>query len=350
MAVARLPRIRGLEQEMVVRNRCLAAGFAAFLSATPALAACNGNDLIEAMPAAERAQIVARAAAGPFPEGLFWRAERGAQAFDIIGTLHISDPRHGPLMETAAPLVAAADVVFLEATPEDMAALEAEFAARPEFAYILEGPTLRDLLTPAEWDVYAAEMAARQVPGFLASQFQPWLAFTTLSIPPCLLALGAELDNGLDHRIATHAQALGVELRALEDPGILFEVFDALGPEFSLDMLRASLAQATRAEDLIATMANAYFAGQHRLIWEFSRTYMPPGFDAMFDARSMDAAFARMEEVFLVNRNRAWMGVLGTLPGDARAVVAVGAAHLSGPDGLLDLLAKAGYALTRLDG
>lgn len=323
---------------------------AGVLQVSAAWSACEGGDLLTTLPEAERAALDARVARAPYPEGLFWRAERAGQVLDIVGTLHIADARLDPLMEMARPMVDAADLVLLEATPDNIAALQSEIAARPEFAYILAGPTLRDLLTQAEWELYSAEMAARKVPGFLASQFQPWLAFVTLSVPPCLLALGPELQNGLDHRIAAHAGEAGIALRALEGPGILFDVFDALGPDLALDMLRATLLQATRAEDLITTLTNAYFAGTHRLIWEFGQSYTPPGFEEMIDAAAMKAAFARMEEVLLVNRNRDWLTVLLTLPADQRALVAVGAAHLSGPDGLLDLLERAGFALTRLDG
>jgi len=332
------------------RSLCPAAFLAAFLSVSAGFAACDGDDLIAGLPDADRQALAAAAATAPYPEGLFWRAERDGQVFDVIGTLHITDPRHDHLMMTVRPLVAAADLVILEATPDDMARLQDDMAANPGFAYILDGPTLRDLLTPEEWEVYAAEMAVRQVPGFVASQFQPWLAFTTLSIPPCLLMLGDELQNGLDHRIAAAAAEAGVALRGLEGPGILFEVFDALGPDLALDLLRATLLQAARAEDIIATLANAYFDGQHRLIWEFSRSYIPPGFEDHFDLAAIDAAFARMEEVFLVDRNRDWMETLLALPPGARVVVAVGAAHLSGKEGLLDLLDSAGFTLTRLDG
>lgn len=333
-----------------MRTGFLGIVLAGFLPVSAGWAACEGVDLLAALPADERATLNARVADTPYPAGLFWRAEREGQVFHIVGTMHIADPRLDPLFERAQPLVDTADLVLLEATPDDIAALQAEMVARPDFAYILEGPTLRDLLTPAEWEMYSAEMAARGVPGFMASQFQPWLAFVTLSIPPCLLALGPQLDHGLDHRIADHATAAGIPLAALEGPGILFEVFDALGPEFSMEMLRLTLVQATRSEDMIATMANAYFAGTHRLIWEFGRSYTPPGSEGLIDPDTLDATFSRVEEVMLINRNRAWAEVLLALPPGQRALVAVGAAHLSGPDGLLDLLDRAGFALTRLDG
>lgn len=323
---------------------------AGFLPVSAGWAACGGTDLIAALPEAERAALDARVAGTPFPEGLFWRAERDGQVFELVGTMHIADPRLDPLFDRARPQVNAADIVLMEATPDDIAALQAQMAARPEVAYILEGPTLRDLLTPAEWEVYATEMAARGVPGFMASQFRPWLAFVTLSIPPCLLALGTGLDHGLDHRIAEHATDAGIPLAALEGPQTLFKVFDALGPEFSMEMLRLTLAQATRSEDLIATMANAYFAGQHRLVWEFGRSYTPPGLEGLIDPAALEATAARVEQVLLVDRNRAWTEVLLALPPEDRALVAVGAAHLSGPDGLLDLLDRAGFTLTRLDG
>ena len=57
-------------------------------------------------------------------------------------------------------------------------------------------------------------------------------------------------------------------------------------------------------------------------------------------------AVAAFEGDLLVGRNRAWMPRILDHPGDT-VVVAVGAAHLSGEDGVLQLLEHAGYRLDR---
>ena len=49
--------------------------------------------------------------------------------------------------------------------------------------------------------------------------------------------------------------------------------------------------------------------------------------------------------VLLINRNLAWMQKLSDLMKDQPTFVAVGADHLVGPQGLIELLRRAGYTL-----
>jgi uncharacterized protein len=56
-----------------------------------------------------------------------------------------------------------------------------------------------------------------------------------------------------------------------------------------------------------------------------------------------------MEKALLTGRNRAWMKVILPAAAGHQIVVAAGAAHLSGPDGVLTLLAADGWRMTRQD-
>jgi len=49
------------------------------------------------------------------------------------------------------------------------------------------------------------------------------------------------------------------------------------------------------------------------------------------------------EQLFLYNRNRSWIPVMGTALKQGACFFAVGAAHLGGEEGLINLLRKAGY-------
>ena len=311
-------------------------------------ARCAGVDLLPGLPEAERAGMVARAEAVPFPRGNLWRAERGDAVLHVAGTFHIGDARMGPVMRGLAPLIEASALVLVEVTEAEEAELQAQMVADPGLGFITEPPTLRDLLDDEEWRLYAAEMEARGVPGFLAARFRPWLAFTTLTIPACLMA-GDGPPPGLDERVMTHARGVGVPVAPLEGAEVLFALFELFSAEEEMDILRATLLQAELSEDVFATLAAAYFAGEHRLIWEFGRSWMPPAAADLWPPERVGPLYDRMEELLLVRRNRAWMGAILEAAEAGPVFVAVGAAHLSGHDGLLDLLAGEGFALTRLD-
>jgi uncharacterized protein YbaP (TraB family) len=313
-------------------------------------ARCAGQDLLAVMDPAERAALQARAEAAPFPRGNLWRAKRGTASIHVLGTFHVGDPRFGGLMARLGPLIAAADRVLVEVTPEEERRLQAAMASDPAIAFITEGATLRDRLDDAEWADFAAQMRDRGVPPMLASRFRPWLAFITLSVPVCLAEADGALPSGLDDRVIAHARGSGVPVEALEGMEVLFDVFDMLTEDEALDILRATIRQAALSEHVFATLLEAYLAGEHRLAWEFSRSYVPDAVADLFPPERLEPLNARLEEALLARRNRAWLDAIVAAAEAGPVFVAVGAAHLSGHDGLLDLLERAGFALERLDG
>jgi hypothetical protein len=319
---------------------------AAAQTGTPA--ACAGRDLIAAMTPAERAPLDAAVAGDPYATGNWWRATLDDSVIDIVGTFHIDDPRHIPVADRLRPVVAAADGVWLEATEAEMKALQADIARDPGLVIITDGPTLPELLSPEDWQTLSEQVAARGIPPFMASKFRPWYLMAILGLPPCAVAAAATAPKGLDQRIMDLAAAADVPTYALEPHDTVFKIFDIMSAAEQLDMVRTMLPMADQAEDMFATLTGAYFRGEHRLIWEFTRAAMfaTPG----IDRAKAEADFAQMEEVLLNARNRGWIDVILPAAEGRRIVVAAGAAHLSGPEGLLPLLAAAGYKLTRVDG
>jgi len=310
----------------------------------PALAArCDGRDLLPDLPADQRAALDQAIAASPYPVGNHWRAVKGASTIDVIGTLHLYDPRMEPIADRLAPLIAAADTVYLEATEKEIAEIKDALARDPAMM-VTSGPTLPERLSPAEWNLLSAEMSDRGVPPFMVSKFRPWYVTMLLGIPPCAMTDSLNGAEGLDHLIGAIAQEEGVPTLALEPFDTVFQVFSGMTPEDEIAMIRLSLSQATSAEDTFATMLTSYFNESHRELWEFSRL------TALSEAEDREQTvreFAQMEAMLLTNRNQHWREVLAKAAPGKTLVVAVGAAHLGGEQGLLSLLAQDGYSLTR---
>ena len=61
---------------------------------------------------------------------------------------------------------------------------------------------------------------------------------------------------------------------------------------------------------------------------------------------SSDAGIASFADLMLYNRNRNWVEKLKGILGKKSVLVAVGAGHLPGENGVIGLLRKAGYTLT----
>ena len=319
-----------------------------FFLALPANAQCAGENLISAMNTADRNTLETAVAMHPYPSGNLWRAQKGDSIIHVMGTIHLSDGRLAAYLEPLWPIVDTADLILLEATRETMEQLKAAMTNDPSLMFITDGPTLPERLSDEDWALLTKEMSARGIPGFLASKMQPWYVSMMLAIPPCTMAAVAE-QNGVDQRIMNRAAIGGVQTRALEPYDVIFSLFGGDGGEDELDILRMSLLNTQGADAMFATMIEAYLSGEHRAIWELGRhqTMQAEGL-SQEDALQM---YNDLETALLTDRNANWMDVI--LPATEEAnniLIAVGAAHLSGSDGLLSLLESSGYILTRVEG
>ena len=320
---------------------CLVAA----LVAVPASAMCRGRNLIDTLSAETQAGLRAAADAAPFARGNLWRATRGDQVLHLIGTFHLDDPRHDALMARLAPLIDGASTVLVEAGPAEEAALQAALAADPSLVFLTNGPTLPETLAPATWDRLKDALRARSIPPFLGAKMRPAYLSMLLSLPPCALISATEPQNGLDRRIIARTRAQGIPLRALEPFSVVFDIFSDMTLSDQVALLELSLALDAQSEDVFATLTDAYFAEDSRMIWEFSRwqALTLPGLDA---AQVADD-FALMEDRMMSARNRAWIPVIEAALADGPALAAFGALHLSGEDGVLALLQQAGFTVER---
>ncbi len=322
--------------------RLLTLGFCLLLPPA-ALAQCEGQDLIQTLADTDRKTITDRAAATAYPEGLLWRATRGDTTFTLFGTYHFEHDRTAAHLAALQPMIDAADAVYLEVSNDDQNQLQRELAQDPSIMFIMQGPTLPDLLGEEDWQRLTEEMNARAIPGFMAAKFKPFWAAMMLGIGPCEARKSLTSDAGIDKQIGEYASTIGNPSRSLEDFRKLLTLFDSFPQEEQLDMIRLMFAWSGDADDMAYTLRQRYLAQEIALIWEFSRFI-----SLEFGGPDAEAEFDLFEQQLLVERNHGWMDVLMRDAVDQRVLIAVGAAHLPGEHGLLNLLEAQGFAGTRL--
>ncbi|WP_112311746.1 TraB/GumN family protein [Pseudogemmobacter bohemicus] len=323
-----------------------AAAFALFGLVSQAAGFCGGTNLVDQMLPGDLAEIRARAHAVPYARGNFWTAAKDGQTMTIVGTYHIDDPRHMPVLPPLTERIGAASVLLVEAGPEEEDALMKAMGKDPSLMFITDGPSLLERLPRDTWRRLSEALEARGIPGVFAAKFQPWYATVVLAIPPCMITQ-PDLKNGLDAQLIDAAEAAGVRVQALEPYDTLFSIFGALTEDQSIAMIEASLALEGQSEDLAVTTADLYFEADSRMIWELNRlfAYDQPG----YTKDQVDAEMAVMEDVMMIRRNQAWIPVIEAAAAEGPLVVAFGALHLSGEEGVLNLLARNGWTLTELD-
>ena len=99
-------------------------------------AACEGSDLRNQLSATEQAELQAFDLSTPYPSGNHWLAEKDQHRINVVGTVHLGDARLGPVFDRLSPVLAAADRIYLEMTPQEEAPASAARSAKgPSWSY-----------------------------------------------------------------------------------------------------------------------------------------------------------------------------------------------------------------------
>lgn len=314
------------------------------LSILPTIAlaqSCGTRDLIAELAPEDRAQLAALVAPHAYSEGNLFRAEKPGSRVTVVGTLHLPDPRHTATVDMVRSDIATADMLILEATSGSQSEIQAMAATRPEMFFLTEGPTLIDLLTEDEWAQLTDQLAAYGIPGFMAAKFQPWFLGMTLAIPPCAMADVQSGKKGLDALLEQVARENEVPLAELDDIEALMALLSGDPLDKQIEGLRLFLSMKVDGSAEMTTMIERYFQGKAREAVEFSRL--------LLEEKNVPVElFDEMMQGILENRNATWEPKIVELVDGRNAVLAVGAAHLSGESGVLRALERAGYTITPL--
>ncbi len=327
---------------------------AAAQSAGQSAAGCAGTDLLAelktAHPAAH-AGLFRRAHAVANGRGKFWRVSRpetinAVPPSYLFGTFHDTGIARRPLDPTVARALAAARLMLVELTEEEQARLQARVAGDRDFIIDIEQTGLTGRLTAAERAVVERKLAANGLTLAIADKLRPWMLFSFLAVPQCMLR---EMQQGqplLDSLLMSKAAEAGIPVAGLETYEQALGGFAAIPTDTMNEILLEGLRGLSDEEDFRRTSVGLYLLGEIAALWEFSvqNTAKTTGM-----ARSR-AIYAQFAAALLDARNRAWMDVLVPQLEMGGVFAAFGALHLPGEAGVIELLRARGFEVTRLDG
>ena len=274
------------------------------------------------------ALLAVPAAAAP---GL-WVVRDGDTEISLFGTVHAL-PRGDPGLPPAVlAQLAAADTLVLETVlPEDRMALAPLFGAigmRPG-----QKPLLQRVAKPT-----AARLAATVAHTGLSmtqlDRMATWLAALSIS-ETALATIGISSETGVETRLTSAARAAGKPVIGLETPEQQLRFFDNLPEADQVLMLEATLDEVEGAQGEVDTLIALWRAGDvDAIARDFAR-----------DAK----ASPLLAKVLITDRNARWADwIAGVMNRPGKVFVAVGAGHLGGPQGLLELLKAKGLTVEKV--
>jgi hypothetical protein len=244
----------------------------------------------------------------------------------LFGTIHAAPkPLAWKSAKVEQALSRSGEVMVEVANIADDAAVAQAFSALSRTPGL---PPVEQRVAPGQRQAIAAMLADRGIKPSDLRDVETWAVALTLARP----SSGSEASNGVDRAVLK--AATGKPVVELEGAKSQLSIFDQLPEREQRDLLGFVLADDGALDDE-ADLVDTWRKGDMARIEAETRTGM--------------LADPELREALFTGRNRAWTARIGTeIRAGRRPFVAVGAAHMAGPGGLVAMLQRAGYTVTRL--
>lgn len=246
----------------------------------------------------------------------------------LLGTVHALPDGIEWRTEPVERVIDQADYLILEVAELDnqraIATIFGELASTEGL-----GP-LSQRVDPELREPLAQIVARSDLPGNSFENTESWAAALMLARVDAF----GEASNGVDRGLIR--DFTGRKIIGFETAEGQLRIFDALAEADQRDLLEGTVREWVAARQNPGRLAQAYINGDI----------------ATLESATSEGIMAdpELREALLVGRNRAWSGPLLTMLGAReRPLVAVGAAHLLGPQGLIAMLEQNGYTVTRIE-
>ena len=325
----------------------------ALLTASPlavaepaAPAVCHGKDMLAEMQAKSPdrfAKVMDEAAKLGNSEAVFWKVEKeGVAPSYLLGTMHLTDRRIATIPEKAKAAIAQSRVVTLEVANLSDAAMQAAMASSPAKIVYTDGSTLEGKLTPDEFSKVKSLVGKSGMPGELAGLMRPWLVSLFLAISDCERAQMSAGAPVLDTNVEEEAKKHGVAVEGFETVEAQLDALASVPEDQQVAMLKVGLKYADRTNDLIETLVQMYLKRQ-------IGAAMPFQIALAEEQGTPGSVFDGFKKQVLYDRNARMRDAALPMLAAGNAFIAVGALHLTGPEGLVALFREAGYTVTAVE-
>jgi uncharacterized protein YbaP (TraB family) len=262
----------------------------------------------------------------------FWSVRGAHNTVYLLGSVHVLKPEDSALPAEVQLAYTQSKTLVLEVNLNDLSSA-AMLGASIQYASLPEGQTLADALGPELYRSFVSHANALGVDPDVLTGFQPW--FAALMLDDAQMAkLGFAASAGVDEQLATRAQSDNKPLIGLETVEDQFSVFSQLSPDEQRRYVRFSLASLDSAAADIEATVSAWRQGDSGAL------------EKLLEEDFKD--FPDLRRRLTIDRNQRWLEkILPMLNAGEDYLVVVGALHLVGSGGLVDLLQKRGFQVTQ---
>jgi len=244
----------------------------------------------------------------------------------IFGTMHILCADDAGLSNDLKNVISNCDEVYFEIDMSDMMGMMNSM----KYMKMNDDKRLSDLLSPEDYAKVKNYFAkhSSMLPFSMLERFKPMLISSLIEEEdlPC------KSTNGMEMVIMKEAHEKNKKINGLETAEFQASIFDSIPYKDQAEDLVKSIDSSDDYKKLTDTLAEAYKAQ------DLNKIELLTSKETGTTSNFMD--------LLLYGRNRNWASKLKTLMPEKSLLIAVGAGHLPGEQGILNLLKKNGYTVS----
>lgn len=246
----------------------------------------------------------------------------------IFGTMHMLCPEDAKLSPAVKLVLDRVKELYFEVDMDDMVQVFGSLSAMA----MQNGTRLKDLLTPEEYGRVRSYFEGKlPLPFTMMENYKPMLLSAMIEEQnlPC------KATNGMEMVILEESNKRKLEVKGLETMAFQAGLFD-------------SIPYSEQARELVTAIDSA--GSQHGSVDSLLNTYRAQDLKGIEQLTShAEGAEGKYLDLLLYKRNRNWASQFDTIAAKNPVLIAVGAGHLPGSQGVLELLRKKGYKVTPIN-
>lgn len=245
----------------------------------------------------------------------------------LFGTFHLLCKEDIQISEPLKKALSSSDKIFMELDMDDPSTMLSGLL----FMNMKDGKTIKELYTPQEYDKVSAYFEdTLNLPLKLFQKMKPY--FLVAMLYPKMMK--CKTSSGMEEALVKIAQENKKEITGLETMQFQASVFD-------------SIPYAWQAKELLKNIDSFYkYKNEFDVLVKDYKDQQLSNMEKLI-AKS-EFGSEKFNEILLTKRNINWVNQLKTIMPKHNAFVAVGAGHLTGEKGLLNLLKLEGYTVEPL--
>lgn len=276
----------------------------------------------------QAASLQAQPATNSPAKHCLWKVELKTNAIYLLGSLHLLNKDSYPLDPALEQAYQKSSAVVFEADLDELKSLKVQIQILT-MGMCPEGETLANQVSKETYADWLACLKEAELPAAVFDLMKPWMAAVALAAME-MQKMGFDPLRGVDHHFFDAAKQDNKRTIALETPEFQLKLFGDLSKEENEEMLKNALKEIRSMKKELGEMVLAWKTG---------------------DAEKLDALavktmreFPQLYKKVLVERNRAWVEKLDKTADEGQdLLVVVGALHLVGKDGLVEMFRKKGF-------